>query len=160
MNNLTQSPDADNLCAYCRRPWFGLVAFCPFCGRKPRFRAVDRQPYGLSGRDVTTAPRQEGPDLPAARTVSPLVFRTVIAGLVALGLLWMVVWILATGTNREASPHPPGPTAAIASPRPIALTSAAEASSGQRTERPVLPRSRWSPCSVAHQRAGLCTSQE
>jgi hypothetical protein len=160
MNDLIQPRDAGNLCAYCRRPWFGLVAFCPFCGREPRFRAVDRQPFGTSGSDVATTLRLESPNLPTARTASPLFFRTVAAGLIASVLVWMVAWLLASGTGREASPYPPAPTEAIAFPRPIALTSAAEASSVPRTERPVLPRSgRW-PCSAAHHRAGLCTSQE
>lgn len=164
MNTLTQSPDADNLCEYCRRPWFGLVAFCPYCGREPRFGAVNRQPHGLPGSEVAIALRQENPGLPTGRTASPILFKTVIAGVVAgviaLVLVWVVAKLLASRTSEEASPYPLAPASAIDSSPRIPLTSAADASSVLRTERPVAPRSSRSPCSVAHQTAGLCTSQE
>jgi hypothetical protein len=34
-NNLAQSARGESLCRFCGRQWFGSVAYCPYCGRKP-----------------------------------------------------------------------------------------------------------------------------
>jgi hypothetical protein len=44
MNALAQSARAESLCEFCGRPWFGLVAYCPYCGRKPGFPTINKEP--------------------------------------------------------------------------------------------------------------------
>src|SRR4051794_5560576 len=31
---LEQTPPGESLCEFCSRPWFGQVAYCPYCGRQ------------------------------------------------------------------------------------------------------------------------------
>jgi len=33
---LAQTPPGESLCEFCNRPWFGQVAYCPYCGRQAR----------------------------------------------------------------------------------------------------------------------------
>ena len=139
---------SDTSCGYCRRPWFGVVDYCPYCGRKPAF--VIAMPAGrLPVISETIEFEQDSTATPQlGKTASPLLFKALSAGVIALMLLWMVVKLFASGTGEEASPTPPAPALAIA---PAAVL---------RTENPVPLRPGKSPCSAAHQAAGLCTSQK
>lgn len=105
-------------------------------------------------------------DRPAAsrlnRAALTLLFKTVAAGLSALLLFWMVVKLLAPTTNEGAPPQLKISASGIVSPGPAPSTSAAHVPSiPRRTGAAVpAPSSRRSLCSVAHETAGLCKSQE
>ena len=40
IDKLVQSARGEILCEFCGRQWFGLVAYCPYCGRKPGFTVI------------------------------------------------------------------------------------------------------------------------
>lgn len=161
MNKWAQSARGENLCGYCLRPWFGLVAYCPYCGRKPSFVTISQEPDDLLQLDKAVASGQGTLEMPTGELPWALLFKTVIAGVTALLLLWIVPKLLAPKTSEEASPPPPIASSGIASPAHGPLTSAAQAPSMPvRTERAAPPRSSKPPCSAAHQAAGLCISQE
>jgi hypothetical protein len=42
-NKLAQAAQGERLCGSCGQPWFGSVAYCPYCG-KPSFAPANRQP--------------------------------------------------------------------------------------------------------------------
>jgi hypothetical protein len=44
MNELARSAGGQSLCESCGRLWFGSVAYCPYCGRKPKFRTIRQEP--------------------------------------------------------------------------------------------------------------------
>ena len=182
MNELARLVRVESLCGFCRRPWFGLVAYCPYCGRKPSFMTINRElddrPPGVeilaSGQGTLGMPAGEpipSKNLPAERdrsspaqlnkTALTLLFKTVVAGVSALLLVWMVVKPLAPRTNEVAPPQLPISTSRIAPPRLGPSTSAAQAPSiPLRADTAAPPRSNRSLCSVANEAAGLCKSQE
>jgi len=43
-DNLAQPARVESRCEFCRRPWFGSVAYCPYCGRKPGFLTIIPEP--------------------------------------------------------------------------------------------------------------------
>jgi hypothetical protein len=183
MNMSAPSERDERLCGYCRRPWFGWVAYCPYCGREASFATINQEPDDRPQGDEAVASRQgtlgtttgELPvfdknisverDRPVpsqlSKTASALLFKILVAGVTALLLLWMMGKLLAPKPNEGASPHPPIATSGIAPPTRGPLTSATQVPSiPRRTESAVPPRSSKPPCSVAHEAAGLCISQE
>jgi hypothetical protein len=204
MNQLAQPARAETLCEFCGRPWFGLVAYCPYCGRKASFTMISpepddrlqmdealpsgqgtlRMPAGELHRQAAKPPRKEhretplqgvpilGETLPGERNrptqsqlnkrAPALLLKTIVAGVAALLLFWMVFKLPAPKTNERASPQLPIATSEIPSPRPAPSTSAAPVPSiPMRTDTAVPPQSnRRSLCSVANEAAGLCKSRE
>jgi hypothetical protein len=206
MNQLARSARSESVvCEFCARPWFGLVAYCPYCGRKPscfttmkqepddRLRIDEALPSGqaILGMPVgelpyleVKPPRQEpretplqsvplsGETLPVKwdrpapsqlnRTASTLLFKTVVAGVSALLVFWLLVKLPAPKPNEGTSAQLPISTSGIASPGPGPSTSAAQVPSiPLPTDNAVPARSnKRSLCSVAHETAGLCKSQE
>lgn len=57
MNQLPQSARGEILCRSCGRQWFGSVAYCPYCGRKPSF--TTQQPDDRPQSDKAVAGEQE-----------------------------------------------------------------------------------------------------
>jgi hypothetical protein len=110
----------------------------------------------LPGERNRPAPSQSN------KTALTLLFKTVVAGVSALLLLWMVVKLPGSKTNEGASPQLPISTSGIASPRWGPSTNTAQVPSVPlRTDTAVPPQSnRRSLCSVANETAGLCKSQE
>ncbi|NPC55888.1 hypothetical protein [Caenimonas soli] len=162
MNKWAQSARGENLCGYCLQPWFGLVAYCPYCGRKPSFATISQEPDDLPQRDEVVASAQRTLEMPSGELPWALLFKSVIAGVAALLLLWIVPKLLAPRTSEEASAHPPVSTAGIAPPptRSAVMGAAQAPSMPLRSESAVPPRSSRPPCSVAHEKAGLCKSQQ
>lgn len=149
MNRLAQPARGESLCESCRRPWFGSVAYCPYCGRKPSFTAISQQP----AEQMLAMPAQPAVewDSPAPsqpdRTASTFLFKTVVAGVSALLLLWVAIELPATRANQKASPQLAVSTSGIAAPVP------------PRTETVAPPQPSRSPlCSAASEAAGLCKS--
>jgi hypothetical protein len=186
MHQLAQSARSESvLCEFCRRPWFGLVAYCPYCGRMSScFTTMNQQPDGHFQSDVALAngqaslgmpagqlQRQASTDLPVEanrpapsqfnkiKSALPLLLKTAAAGITVLLLFWMVVKLPAPKTNERATPQLPISTSGIASPNQRPPTSAAQQPSiPLRTDTPV-PPNRTTLCSLAHETAGLCKSQ-
>lgn len=168
-NKLAQSARGESVCGFCRRPWFGLVAYCPYCGRKPSFTTINQEPDDRPQSDEAVpisgkkSPVERDRPTPSQlnKTALALLFKTVVAGVSALLLFWMVVKLPAPKTNEGASPQLPISTSGIASPRLGPSTSAAQVPSiPRRTDTKVPPQSNRSLCSVANEAAGLCKSQE
>jgi hypothetical protein len=171
----------DTLCEFCGRISVGLVAYCPHCGHKSSSATISQErddrpqseealasgqgtlgmkkPLGkplqgmpisgeaLSGERNKPAPSQ------LSKTALPVLFKTAVAGLSVLLLFWMLVKLAGPKTSEEASPQLPISTSGIASPRPGPSTSAAQV--------PIPPQPNRRPlCSVVHETAGLCKSQE
>ena len=44
-HKLDQPARRENRCGSCGRPWFGLVAYCPYCGREPGFTKISQPGY-------------------------------------------------------------------------------------------------------------------
>jgi hypothetical protein len=171
MNKLAQGVQSVSQCGFCGRPWFGLVAYCPYCGREPSFAKINQEPDDRPQSDERDESESES-DEPRKKPRGPLLVKTAIAGLSALLLLWIVVKAPAPKTDEGASPH------AIATSRMGAgpSTSAAQVPSAQvpsvkappvqapsvppRTDTTVAPPSNNSLCSVASETAGLCKSQQ
>lgn len=161
-DKLDQPAPGESLCGYCRRPWFGLVAYCPYCGRKPNFTTVSQEPDDRPQGDEALSERPPPSQLKLNKKASTHLFETVVAGVAALLLFWMVAKLPAPKINEAASsPQLPISTSDIASSRRVPSTSAAQVPViPARTDGAVPPRSSRLPCSVAHERAGLCKSQE
>jgi hypothetical protein len=128
-------------CGYCRRPWFGPVDFCPYCGRTPSFAVRMRMEHAPVLEQNIAVERDVTGPVPPSPAASPLLSKLVPAGVIALVLLWGVVQLLSLHTGEEASNHVPAATATLAVAQPRAP-----------------PQTSTSPCSAAHQAAGLCTS--
>jgi hypothetical protein len=199
MNQLAQSARDESLCESCGRRWFGLVAYCPYCGRKPRLTteapgALPRSDDVFAGEQGTLglpdggplwqdpeSPRNEpnatvGPtvgatvpvqrDSPAASQSSKpswmLLFTTIlVAGISAVLLVWMLVKLPVPNTNEQTSPPLATPSSGTTAPRQGPPTRAAQAPPiPPRTDTAVPARPKRSPCSVAHEAAGLCKSQD
>lgn len=224
LNKFTQSARGVTVCEFCARPWFGLVTYCPYCGRKPSVTTINQEPDDLLQSDAALASGQETMEMPADEvhgeeaespgaaprgtppravpisaeippverirpTASPLdkkastlLFRTAVAGVSAMLVLWIGAKLLAPKTNEGASPRPPVSTSGIPSssrgpstratqvpstpPRtgtavPPQSNAAPVPSTPPRTGTAVPPRSdRRSLCSAASETAGLCKSQE
>jgi hypothetical protein len=148
MNKFAQSARGENRCGSCDRPWFGLVAYCPYCGREPSFATSKQKP---DERFQSDEPEKE--------PRGTLLFKAAVVGVGALLLLWMAETPPGPKTNEGASAHTIS-TSGIASPAVGRPTSGAQLTSIQpRTEIPVPPPSNRSLCSVASETAGLCKSQ-
>jgi len=163
MTESAQPARGVSLCEFCRRPWFGLVAYCPYCGRKPScFTAISQEPDDCPQIEEALASGQRPTPSQLNKPALTLLFKTVVAGVSALLLFWMVVKLPAPRTNEAASPQLPISTSNIASPMRGPSTSAAQVPSiPLRTDTAVPPQSnRRSLCSVANEAAGLCKSQE
>jgi hypothetical protein len=183
MNEPAQSARGrESACGFCGRPWFGLVAYCPYCGRKANITTSQRREHrppsdkatGSGPENLQTqagAPRRQKANPPSKEPggkplqgapvpASTHRLKTVAAGVSVLLLLWMAVKLFTPGTNEEASPKPPITTSGIASPRPVPATSAAQVPSiPRRTGNAVPSQSNRSLCSVANEAAGLCKVQ-
>lgn len=145
LDKLDQPARGESLCGYCRRPWFGLVAYCPYCGRKPSFTAVSQEPEDHPQSDEASFERPTPSQL--HKKASTNLFETVAAAVGALLLFWMVAKFPAPKINEAASPSPQLPIST-------------DIASSRRGDSAVPPPSSRPPCSVAHERAGLCKSQE
>ena len=55
MDKLAQSARGESQCEFCGRPWFGLVAYCPYCGRKPSFTTINQEPDDRPQSDEASA---------------------------------------------------------------------------------------------------------
>ena len=102
MNKLAQSVQSVSQCGFCGRPWFGLVAYCPYCGREPSFAKINQEP---DDRPQSDERDESESDEPRKKPRGPLLVKTAIAGLSALLLLWIVVKAPAPKTDEGASPH-------------------------------------------------------
>lgn len=163
MDSLARSLRGESFCGACGRPWFGSVAYCPYCGRKAGVTTINQVPRDQPRAAVE--PRMPTPSKPRT-TVSAFPFKAAVAGLAALLVLWMVVKLLVPMINKGAFPP--------ALPRlPISVS---EIASRLREHLPTLPApgpadkprtgtadppaSSRSLCSVANEKAGLCKSQD
>lgn len=140
MDPVTEPVHSGSPCAFCGRPWFGRVAYCPYCGRQPGAR-----PAGPRHAVAMPAPNARTP-LQRNRKSSALLLKTVLALVGALLVLWVALKPLAPRTGQEAAPAP-----VIATPAPAIPPRAAAAAP---------PRSNRSLCSEASEAVGLCKSQE
>lgn len=137
---VTEPVRSGSPCAFCGRPWFGRVAYCPYCGRKPGARpAGPRQALATPAPNATTPLRRDGKG-------SAFLVKTVLALVGALLVLWVALKPLAPSTGQKAAPAP-----AIATPAPAIPPRAAAAAP---------PKSNRSLCSQASEAVGLCKSQE
>jgi hypothetical protein len=143
---VVQSARGESQCIFCHRPWFGLVAYCPYCGRRISFRTISQGPDYRPPREVASERedlrRQAGelpvePDRPArplSKTTPALtlLLKTVVVGVSALLMLWIGIELLASRTNETSSAQKPILNSDIAfSPRwgPSTSSSSAQASS-------------------------------
>ena len=56
MNEPAQSArGGESACGSCGRPWFGLVAYCPYCGRKSSLTTIHREPDDRPPSDEASA---------------------------------------------------------------------------------------------------------
>lgn len=55
MHELARSAGGQSLCESCGRLWFGSVAYCPYCGRKPNFRTIRQEPGDRPQSDEASA---------------------------------------------------------------------------------------------------------
>ena len=55
MNEPAQSARGESACDFCGRPWFGLVAYCPYCGRKSSLTTIHQEPDGRPPGDEASA---------------------------------------------------------------------------------------------------------
>jgi hypothetical protein len=181
------SARGESQCEYCGRPWFGLVAYCPYCGRKPSFTTISKGPDDRVEGDAALAGEQSTAGMPAGELqrqeakspagephrqepkpprkeprATPLPFKALAAGVSVLLLSWMAVKLPAPKTTEVASPQPPISPSGIASPKPSASTTAAQVPSiPPRTAAAVPPKPvNRSLCSVANEAVGLCKSQK
>jgi hypothetical protein len=183
MNKLAQGVQSVSQCEFCGQPWFGLVAYCPYCGREPSFAKIDQEPDDRPLSDESDEPRK--------KSRGSLLVKTAIAGVSALLLLWIVVKAPAPKSDEGASPHATtssmgaGPPTSAAQVPPVQVPSAqvpsvqvppaqvpsvqvppAQGPSAQArsvplgTDTAVPPPSNSSLCSVANETAGLCKSQK
>jgi hypothetical protein len=176
MNKLAQAASIESQCAFCGRPWFGFVAYCPYCGREHSFTKIDQEPDESPRSDEPrTEPRGPLGEEPRKKPRKPLPVKAAIAAVSALLLLWIVVKAPAPKADEGASPHaisassipspgagPPASAAQVPSVQvPAVQAPSVQARSiPQRTEASVPPPSNRSLCSVASETAGLCKSQE
>ena len=216
MDKLAQWAPDESRCGFCGRRWFGLVVYCPYCGRESGFTTAHQEPDLPSHSDEALAteaatlgvpagklssqdpepppelPREEpretplqdapvaqserledlvpgqdllfGPDKAAASKsntrASTLLYKTAVAGVSALLLVWMGLKLLAPKTNEGASAQVPISASGIAPATRAASTSAPQVPpSSVRTETAVPQPSNRSLCSAANEAAGLCKSQ-
>jgi hypothetical protein len=53
MTALDQPARVERQCGFCARPWFGMVAYCPYCGRMPGPAITDSKPeVGLTSGET------------------------------------------------------------------------------------------------------------
>ena len=169
------SARGESQCRSCGRPWFGSVAYCPYCGRKPSFTTINQDPGDRIQGDAAVASGPATSGMPAVELHrpqpisprkeprgTPLLFKALAAGVGVLLLLWVALKPPAPKTTEPASPQLPISAPGIASPRPAAPTSAAQVPSiPPRTGAavPSKPIGRLL-CSEANEAQGLCKSQE
>ena len=138
---MTSGGPDERVCGYCRRPWFGLVAYCPYCGRKPSLATANQELDERHQINEPLASDQRPSEIPSTHLV-----QTVVAAVGALLLFWMVVKLPGSNTNDSASPQ-------------LRISNAAQVpSTSLRTESaaPAPPPKTRSLCSVASEAAGLC----
>jgi hypothetical protein len=70
MNESPQPARGEILCTSCGRQWFGSVAYCPYCGRKPSF--TTQQPDDRPQGDKALAGEQETVGMPAGELHWPI----------------------------------------------------------------------------------------
>lgn len=177
----TQGPSARGpiACEFCARPWFGLVAYCPYCGRKPSFTMINQESDDLlqrSHREEAAPPADvpgEGPprgvplaaDDPPMERANPvgsrrgkksprLLFTAAIVGASALLVLWSGAKLLAPSASVGQVPSTPQHPSAELSSSP-SRTATPVPSTGTLVPSPS-PRSL---CSAASEQAGLCKPQ-
>lgn len=63
-NELSRPAQGERLCAFCSQPWFGPVAYCPYCG-KPSVGSPHRQPNDRPHPEKAVASGQEDVGMPA-----------------------------------------------------------------------------------------------
>lgn len=139
MTNLDRSARAASLCEFCGRPWFGVVAYCPYCGRSP---GSGQEVLGLIAGEMQTLDRSQ-----VEKKAFSLSLRIFAAAASALLLLWMVA-------------KPPMPESAPPASAAPAVPAAPAVSISPRLDTAVAPPSSRSLCSVAHEKAGLCHLQK
>lgn len=150
LNELTQLARVESLCGHCQRPWFGVVAYCPYCGSPQGGEAVASRRGALGIAPM--AVERDTPTPGLNKSASTLLVQAVIAGVTALLLVWMVVRLVSPPTDAGAPPRlPMAGSLTSATPMPVVPAIA---------ERAAPPRSATSPCSAGHEAAGLCKSQE
>ena len=147
-NKLDQPARSEKRCGSCGRPWFGLVAYCPYCGREPGFTKISQEP-----RDRPQS------DKPEREPLGTLLFKAAVVAIGAL-LLWMAD--KPAPKSDEGASAQPTATSAIASPGAGAGLPPGGAqlpSVPPPVEAAVPPPSNSPLCSVASEMAGLCKSQ-
>jgi hypothetical protein len=66
MHQLAESARSESVvCEFCGRPWFGLVAYCPYCGRKASFTTISPDPDDRLQMDEALASGQGTWRMPA-----------------------------------------------------------------------------------------------
>ena len=63
-NELARSAQGESSCGFCSQPWFGSVAYCPYCG-KPSFASINRQPDDRPQGEKAVATGQGNLGMPA-----------------------------------------------------------------------------------------------
>jgi len=67
MDKTAQSTRGASLCEYCRRPWFGLVAYCPYCGHPTSVTTINQD-----SADRASPPDDAESEPDTAWTAAPL----------------------------------------------------------------------------------------
>jgi hypothetical protein len=124
INKLAQLASNESQCGFCGQPWFGLVAYCPYCGREPGFAKINQEPD-----DHPQSDESNESDEPRKKSRVPLLVKTAIAGVSVLLLLWIVLKAPAPKTDEAASPH--ATTSSMGAGPPTTPTSAAQGPSVQ-----------------------------
>lgn len=136
----------ERACGYCRRPWFGAVAYCPYCGRKPSFETVGQEPDLRRQSDKPLASEQPSSEIPSTNLH---LVQTVLAAVCALILFWMVAKLPEPNTNGSVPAQLPISNTAQVLSVPAVTESAAP-------PPPPPPPKPGSLCSAASEAAGLC----
>jgi hypothetical protein len=120
---VAESARGESQCIFCHRPWFGLVAYCPYCGRRISFRTNSQAPDYRPPREVASEREslrmQVGelpvePDRPArplGKTTAALtlLFKAIVVGVSALLVLWIGLELLASKSDETSSAQQPAP---------------------------------------------------
>ena len=65
------STRGESQCEFCGRPWFGLVAYCPYCGRKASVTAINQGPDDRLQGDAASASGEGLSGMPAGISGMP-----------------------------------------------------------------------------------------
>jgi len=138
-------------CGACGRPWFGMVAFCPYCGREtsqiteepataqpapsaPITYAVPEPATAQAPQPLPQDDRQQAAAAAAAPGAAPRrkpfmtpLVKGVLAGVVAVVVVWTGILLMPIGAGKQPSAKLAPPPAAAPAPVPAAPREVARA---------------------------------